>query len=181
MRIGVDVDLTVVDITGDWVNYLNEKSGKSYSLDELRQDYDITRHYPEVENPFEFWSRLDLYDNAEPFWDAKVVLSELALQNEIVFISKVIGHHGHSKEKFINKHFPYNKGIVFTDNKGLVNVDMIVDDRFEFLNQFPENVIKVLMKSQAKQTVEPTCRYRQALGWYTVERYVEEAKHAGRY
>lgn len=147
MRVGVDVDDTVVDVTGgwfDWAHSLVFSKPKLTKCDQLFDPY-ITDQLSKMGlQPLDYWNNERLYDTATPFPDSVRVLKELADQgHEIIFISKVIGNHGESKKRFINRWFPFNSGIVFTDDKYLVNVDVMVDDREYMLNKFPFDVLKL--------------------------------------
>lgn len=152
MRIGIDVDSTVVSLMEDWLNWLNGMSGKAYSYDQVKRSYCMFDHFPEVEQPLKFWEMAGIYDNAEPFEDASLVIEALYRQgHEIVFISKVMGHHPESKTQFLERYFPFNSGIVYTSQKYLVDVDVMIDDRYEFLYPFPSKTKIFLLASDHEQ------------------------------
>lgn len=157
MIIGVDVDNCVVDVIPHWVVWLNEVTGKNYSLEDSGYKYDFfTMYEKELEelgmDGKEWWRFEHIYDNASPIKDSVNALQYLyARGHQIVFISKVIGNHGESKKAFLNNYFPFNSGIIFTDEKGFVNVDVMIDDRNMFLNQFDKSVTKILFETPYTQ------------------------------
>lgn len=178
MRIGVDVDLTVVDLVDDWLAWLNSMTGQSLTKADCNYSYAIGEYFKEDLKkldlcPKDFWRAANIYDLAKPLEGAVPYLQLLHEEGaEIVFISKTMGNHGESKKMFLNRWFPFNSGIVFTDEKGLVDVDVMVDDRIEFLNQFNEKVLKILIKTPYTQTEKPNGTIYQTKNWRAIYQHI---------
>lgn len=171
MKIGVDVDLTVVNLVDDWLSWLNSMTGQSLTKEDCNYDYAIGDYFKEALKPFDlcpkdFWRAGHIYDLAKPIEGSIDYLKLLHKEgNEIIFISKIMGNHAESKKMFLNRYFPFHSGIVFTDEKGLVDVDVMVDDRIEFLNQFSEDVLKILIKTPYKQNIKPRHVVHERSDW----------------
>lgn len=157
MRIAVDVDLTVVDLTKDWVAWLNGLTSRQETIESLGNSYSMGDAYKEDLKkfdlcPMDFWRGGHIYDTALPIYGSAWALKSLSEDHEIIFVSKTMGNHGESKKRFLNRFFPMHSGIVFTDRKNLVDCDIFIDDRAEFLNQMKPAVFKILYPSRLKQT-----------------------------
>lgn len=183
MRIGVDVDNCVVDMIPLWLNWLNKLTGLDRTLHDVGYDYSLGELYREELEPLgvcpmDFWRYEGIYDTSDPISDSVRVLEYLAEEegHEVIFISKVMGNHGESKKRFLNAHFPFHSGIVFTENKGLVNVDVMIDDRNAFLNQFNDNVKKILFWSPYTQCEEIDELTIKANNWVAVGNIILEEK-----
>lgn len=163
MRLGIDVDLTLVDTGSEWWrwlsdcgNYYRERGIFKFKEKEgiSKLDYDLTKYFPDYEercrhNPFGFWKQENLYDWLKPLPHSVVVLKQLVeAGHDIVFISHCHGGHFKSKVDWLKRHFPFadigvKGGFIATKEKYLVNVDVMIDDRIENLLHFPDEVIKV--------------------------------------
>jgi len=137
MRIGIDVDLTIVPTLEKWLKWYEEKTGHKVELPP-GIGYDVNKYLSKHENPYEFWELEDLYDDIEPYKDAKYFIDKLSENHTIVFVSSVFGNHYDSKKRFIEKYFPYAHFIA-TDSKWLVDVDILIDDKIETIDEFYEN------------------------------------------
>jgi len=136
MRIGIDVDLTVAPTLEKWLEWYEQETGHKVELP-AGIGYNVKKYLSEHENPFEFWEKEDLYDDVEPYKDAKEFIEKLSENHEIAFISSVFGKHYDSKKKFIKRFFPYAHFIA-TDSKWLVDVDILIDDKLEIIDEFYE-------------------------------------------
>lgn len=136
MRIGIDIDLTVVDTGVEWLKFLEKKSGRQVQMPK-DAPYNIGHLFPEVSNEdsMSFWNCERLYDEMNPIEGSKGAIARLHEDgHEIIFVSHVIGNHLESKRRFVNFHFPYNIGFIATREKQLVNIDVMIDDRINILN-----------------------------------------------
>ncbi len=89
-----------------------------------------------------FWKQTNLYDDVELFGGVKSVVASLSKFTDIVFISSCVDEHTKSKRDFIERYFPYAR-FVSTYDKGLIDVDVMIDDRNDVLNQFDDSVGKI--------------------------------------
>lgn len=161
MKIGVDVDLTLVDTGSEWWEWLTTiyTSRDFYYLSDTynnhgKLEYDLTKYFTDCSekiegNPFDFWKQDDLYDKLSPLTHSVEVLRQLVeAGHDIVFISYCHGGHFKSKVDWLKKYFPFvdiggKGGFIATKEKHLVNVDAMIDDRIENILYFPDEVIKI--------------------------------------
>ena len=156
--LGVDVDLTVVDTGVSWFNWLNNVCLSNKEMPEGTTEYDLTKYFSEElkgKDGYEYFRHTGVYDTLRPIAGSVDVLTNLSSNYEVVFISQVKGNHSKSKVEFIKRYFPFYSGIVFTKEKHHVAVDIMVDDRVKFLNQFGDDVKKVLFKTNYIQDAIP--------------------------
>ena len=167
-RLGIDVDNVIVRTDIHWNCWLmNMCHAMSSKLPEKDIEYNISEYYPEVVNPMDWWRKENLYDRLHPTSDSVRSIDKLSKYFDIIFISTIKGNHHKSKFNFLKKHFPYMKGFLATKEKGLVDVDIMIEDRATNLDLFPDRVYKVLYKTMYKQD-NPNHGYRAAEGWNEV-------------
>lgn len=160
----VDVDLTVVDSVTPWLNWLNAKTGKNFTAEDLGYDYDLgkhfTQHWPSycTERPISWWRYEGIYDALQPYKGAVEVLRQISHTHQIVFVSHCKGRHMKSKVAFLKRHFPFMSGFLATKQKHFVasmdpKRDIVIDDRNEHLNKFQHrHVIPIKMYTPWTQT-----------------------------
>lgn len=170
MRLGVDVDLTVVDTGREWFNFLKQNSSivvpdyeeylsinkeVSYNLADIFTDMDFQKCV-------DYWRNENLYDNLKPLKDVVQVLEDLKFSKgyEIVFVSTIKGNHHKSKYYFCERNFPFLDGFVATKEKKYAKVDMMVDDRLNVLEPLDKGVIKVLKQTPFIQTTDFVAPYK---------------------
>jgi 5'(3')-deoxyribonucleotidase len=188
-RILIDCDGVLIDSGKLWLRYLMNhyqlKEGffgclptpLPYNLTELFifADEDNERY---LGDGFEYWNNFQLYDNITPRADAISVIPKLKeLGYEVVFCSRVIGNHGMSKEKFLNKWFPNNDGIVFTKDKHLVKCDVFIDDSVVNLNNMYHNNPEVdcyKFRLDYKEPEDPIRDFKVVYNWYTIYDILKE-------
>jgi 5'(3')-deoxyribonucleotidase len=158
MNIGIDIDGVIVNTPNEWVNWIEKVADTSLPL---KLDYNLEKHVPNFKNdcgldPFEFWNNHILYDNLYPIFPCiDVIRNIIASGHKVVFISHTKGEHLSSKFRFLKKHFPFltfgyngNASYIATKEKNLVNVDLMIDDRFYNLKHFNKDVIKIYLKTK---------------------------------
>lgn len=178
MRIGVDVDLCVVDTGILWSKWLEKTCNKSLPEQDT-YDYDLTRYFQrELQDlqldGFEFWRGSDLYDKVLPIKHSAYTLKSLSREHEIVFISALKGNHHKSKVNFIKKFFPFYSAFIGTKEKGYVDVDVMIDDRLDNLHLFNDVVFKILYHTPYRQTKELTDDIKIAYDWQDVKFLVSD-------
>ena len=189
-RIVIDVDGVILDSGKQWLRYLMAhyqlKKGffghlpdpLPYNLTELFIFAEEGNEYYQGDG-FEYWNNYCLYDNLLPREDTLAYIPLIQkLGYEIVFCSRVIGNHGMSKEKFLNKWFPNNDGIVFTESKHLLQCDVFVDDSVTNLNKMisvnPETTC-YKFRQDYYEDVEPTQPFKIVWGWEDIYRRLKES------
>ena len=188
--IGIDFDITCVDTVfcrGGWHDYLNNMSHNKLPLEYFESlseiEYDLHSHYPDLthDEVMSFWHCQHLYQKLHPRADAVKVIPELIkLGFNIVFISHCTGGHYESKVQAAKEWFgvPEEKfAFVSTNRKDMVDVDVMIDDRHNFLNQFKNkpNVIKIKIASKYTQD-EPlgVSLDLETNDWEDILAYIEE-------
>lgn len=166
LNIGIDIDLTVVDTVmseGGWFDYLKRLSKSHLMRDDiLRMEsvpYALGSLFPQLtkEESQHFWRSPRLYDKLLPKDRAvDAVNTFVSMGHNIYFVSHCRPEHYTSKFEFVKKWFNVPKqqfAFISTEEKGALNIDVMIDDRHNFLNQFlmQKNVIKILMKTPYTQ------------------------------
>lgn len=168
MIIGVDVDLTVVNMLDKWVNWYYDETGHEITyFGELR--WNINYLMTEHPDPMSFWKNPNLYDNEPTLPNAKEVLGELSLKHDIIFVSHCMPEHENSKRRFIQENFPFHKGFISTGDKGYVRCDVFIDDSGKMLDKFPDTVDKILFENVLNKGLN----YNR-LDWLGIKNYFKE-------
>lgn len=191
--IGIDFDITSVDTVfcdGGWYDYLNNMSHNKLSKEYLKSlpelEYNLNLHYPDLTEAeaMSFWHDKHLYQRLKPRGDAVNAIRELLWAGyNIVFISHCTGGHYESKVQAAKEWFQF-EGIpekqfafVSTDRKDMVDVDMMIDDRNNFLNQFENKPEVVKIKIASNYTQEEPLRVSIDLEtdcWGEILEFIEE-------
>lgn len=160
-NIGIDVDLTLLDpicCQGGWQDWLEERSSYYYPKGSLTEYY-IASYYPDVEEPLAFWSQENLYRGLQPYKGAKEVVESLAENNNIFFISYCKKGHFGGKVDWIKETFNIPKDkfhFAATKQKHMCAVDVMIDDRADYLIKFNKGVQKIIYKTNYSQNVDTT-------------------------
>lgn len=161
MRIGVDVDLTVVDTAREWYNYLMTKTSLVLpSYDEqiasgVTIEYDYAKIFTDLSRDvcLEYWRPEGIYDGLSPIKDSVEVLQDLKFSKgyDIVFVSTIKGNHHKSKYYFLKKNFPFMDGLIATKEKEYAKVDMLIDDRCSVLQRLIQPTFGIQFKTPFDQ------------------------------
>lgn len=192
--IGIDVDITVVDPIeqkGGWFDWLNSISGNYYESFKVfflkncdqhgKLDYNLSNYFKSVDHleGFAFWQKKNLYQNFTPHEDAVKVINELSKDYNILFISMCQSGHFKSKVQFLKDNFDIPKkhfGFNATHEKHFSKVDLIVDDRNKFLNQFTDATVPKI-KFDSIYTQDEELKVSVDLktdNWYAIHNYIKE-------
>lgn len=170
LRIGIDVDLVMCASDKAWYEWLQSMCGgrlKDVSFEEFihstieledEVDYNLATYFPEPQNravePFDFWRSDSTYDTVKPVKSALESVLELYNSGmyEIVFITHNKGFSSRSKYRWLKRNVPVEFSYIVTKEKYLINVDMMIDDRHNFLNGFDDGVIKYLLETPYVQS-----------------------------
>lgn len=145
----IDVDLCVVDIGTTWLDWLNNMTHKSLTLEDCNYDYDLGKYFKDDLKtyrmcPYDYFRQCGLYDTLKPFDGCVEALRWLKGQGyDIVFVSHIKGNHNKSKHNFLRRWFPFMDGYVATKEKYFVKHDLVIDDRNDHLNKYSSDAIKI--------------------------------------
>lgn len=158
----VDCDLTVCPSDVGWANYLKYFNGfgKVVHRTDGMLEYDLSKMYPTVADPYEYWRTLD-YDQFEPIGGSVETLEALSKYFDIAFISQAKGTHHKNKYYWLKEHFPFNVGVLLTKEKHLMKGSVVahIEDRLEHLQGFDYDQ-RVLFETNYTQTADCKVRYR---------------------
>jgi len=177
----VDCDGVLLPTSKYWWRYLMSHSA-------LKHEYRFTLPTPmpynlselfilgEGDTGFEFFNHFQLYDNLEPREDAVFWLEVLNKYYDIVVVSKCMGNHHQSKVKWIEKYFPYVKGIYCTTTtKAHVLCDVFVDDSVANLNQMcstGRETTLVRFRADYYEPIDPLEHFHICYNWEDVYNYL---------
>lgn len=152
--LGVDCDLTVVRTDVGWWDWLCSKGTITNYPFSGQWPYNLGEVFKELEDPYQYWRELD-YDQFQPIEGSVEALEKLSQYFGIVFISQHKGQHSKSKYYWLQKHFPFNSGVMLTKEKWLMNDSLVgmVDDRLDHLAKFDENK-RILFQTPYTQSFE---------------------------
>ena len=176
----VDVDLTVVDSGWPWLYWMEAVYNTTADYDRMAIDrelhgllnYNLSAYFPnrctQALSPYEYFEDPHLYDKLLPLPGVVDAIYRLwKAGHPIRFVSYCKKGHFSSKVRFLKRHFPFidldsgacGSGFYATKNKAGVSGRYVIDDRHEFLNQFPDDVLKIKFKTQYTQSEEPKVVY----------------------
>ena len=142
MRIVIDVDLCVVDVSQGWLAYLNAYYKQVTDIPDENIEYNLSKYFTVQDHQFahgidglsSYWTWGNLYDYAVPLPYTRDIVNKWIEQgHDIVFVSMVVGNHFESKKLFLEKYFQ-GASFVATSRKDLIPCDVFIDDRNNFLN-----------------------------------------------
>lgn len=192
----IDVDLTFVDSGWPWLEWMEnvyqipadrllmEKDHAQYGL----FNYNLSKYFPtrckQAIEPYEFWEDPHLYDKMVPREGAVEAVRRLhEAGHPIRFVSYCKKGHFSSKVRFLKRHCPFldldngtdGSGFYATKVKAGVAGGVIIDDRNQFLNQFPDDVVKVKFNTPFTQDEEPRTQYDLASNdWNVIAEWLLE-------
>lgn len=180
MKIGVDVDICVVDTGEEWEKWLLS-SCNSYTEQYVKDkqvgvlEYDLSKYFimPYGTDAYDFWRSPSLYQPLTPIENSTEVLLELSKKHEIIFVSAIKGLHASSKFYWIKKHFPFLKGCLFTFEKHYVDVDIMIDDRIKNLNKFSDKTSCIQINTIYTQDENHKRKIHVAENWLEIKNIVE--------
>lgn len=156
----IDIDNTVANLIGSYLNYYNKEFDAKFNLDCLDtfDQYDFAcytsrdreeKSYNEekdkmikIFNSDNFWDRLPLFENA------KEVIHKLSSEWDIYFLTSPSFKSTHffsGRMTWLNNNFPsLAEKVIFSGNKGLFTKNSIlIDDHPDALLQFRGKTIKM--------------------------------------
>ena len=161
MIIGVDFDNTAFYTGKLWERWYKGLVGVD-KVPLKNADYDISTYYKdEIEDSAGalgkdfFFDRKDLYDKQRIFFakDAMYALSQISKMGHKVWIISDCSPINYIAKYIPSKKLLYADRIIRSADKGKYNVDIMIDDRHEYLNQFADKPETILIKYD--------CKYKQ--------------------
>ena len=154
--LGCDVDICICPSDLGWMEYMKYFNGfgKVVHRTDGMLEYDLSKMYPTVKNPYQYWRELD-YSQFEPLEGSVETLKDLSEYFEVVFISQHKGSHSKSKYYWLEEHFPFKTGVILTKEKWLMKGSVVgyIDDRLDHLKGFDFDQ-RVLFNTNYTQSVE---------------------------
>lgn len=184
MRIVIDVDLCVVDISKGWLDYLDAYYKQVTDIPEENIEYNLSKYYTVQDHKFahnidmmcNYWDWTNLYDYAQPLpYTQDVITKWIANGHDVVFVSMVRGGHFQSKKLFIEKYFK-GSSFVATDRKDLIPCDVFIDDRNNFLNMAYAKY-KFKVKTPYTQDVDLIADYTEVCNFNEIQRFLNLTGH----
>jgi 5'(3')-deoxyribonucleotidase len=139
MRIYLDMDGVLADLTSGWIPYLNEMSGKNLTVNEvdmwgIEKVYDIP--FSEARKPLHqpgFWEGLPAYPGVSEFVETLDNMGHEVYIATSPFPSSVCAW---GKKMWVKEHLPFlaPSRVILIHDKHLLRGDMLVDDK-------PENLV----------------------------------------
>lgn len=183
MNIGVDIDMSMVRSDIPWENYLDRHFPKIQDIPDREVEYNLGYYYGESPvglTHMDFWQNNHLYDDLSP---APEVIEALKAFKEaghnLGFISYTKSGHFSSKFRMLNRlpFLDFNNGDSFiaTKEKGFLSgsVDVMIEDRNKFLNQFSDEVIKIKVQTRFKQDEPPRVAYDLVTNnWLEIKNFI---------
>lgn len=186
--LGVDVDLTTLRSDRAWWTWLRSMT-KSYNMPETIDEfidqgnsvsYNIAAHFPDPVNDnvesLDFWRNEGVYDTIEPVDGAVESIKELMNHYNIVFVTHNKGNGGRSKYNNLVRHFGKNNfGQIITKEKYLARIDVLVDDRNDFLNNCAENsIMSIKINTPFRQNVKQHENIISFNKWIDIKNFLVE-------
>jgi 5'(3')-deoxyribonucleotidase len=144
MIIGIDIDDTITKNCDNWFKIFNEKY-KPSNQEPLQISDAYKWHFYDdwdKENRKKLFDALgdeSYYDNLEFFPNAINTISKIVnSDNKVVLISSTYKEYQEAKKNWILEKIPIlsESDIIFTPNKELINVDVMIDDNLDYAKKF---------------------------------------------
>jgi len=159
--LGCDVDICLAPSDKGWMEYMKYFNGfgKVVHRTDGLLEYDLSKMYPTVADPYEYWRTLD-YNQFKPLEGSVEALDALSKYFDIAFISQAKGFHHKSKYYWLDRHFPFKTGVMLTKEKWLMkgSVVAMIDDRLDHLKGFDFDQ-RILFATNYTQSVECDVAY----------------------
>lgn len=134
----IDIDDTIIDTLGAWINYLNEKYNCTVTKEDVKC-WDMSKTYTTLtkEQIYEPFSIADFWKTVKPKQRAAEYIKKLIDDGYRIYLCTST-HFANMQAKYeyaIQKYFPYIdwKDIILTEHKTLVKADYRIDDNSSYL------------------------------------------------
>jgi len=150
MRVAIDMDETLVDLTGPWFDILNKKTGKSFTRDDVNM-YDCEElwgRYLTTKEIFEPFHRPGFWENLPPLPGAIGSVKLLWLYGfDIYVVSSPWRSDNCAWEKtlWVEEHLDFigKSRLILTRHKHLINAHFFVDDHIDMIQSC--NGVRILI------------------------------------
>jgi len=133
MKIGIDLDNVLNNLTREWINTYNLNEGSNIALEDVT-DYNMTSNEGITTNIFKYFND-ELMERLVPLPDSIKVTEQLGQDHELFIITATYPENMKIKMEWLAEHFPHipKRNIIVTSRKEMINIDVLIDDA-------PENV-----------------------------------------
>jgi 5'(3')-deoxyribonucleotidase len=142
MIIGVDVDDTVADLVGEWLELYNNEYSDNVAVNDITT-WDIYNHVKCGKKIYDFLKVPNFYDNVVPIHGAAHGIRSLRnAGHRVIFITSCIfGGNVDGKWKWLvdNKFLDageHSLDFMAVSDKALIKVDLMIDDKTETVKNF---------------------------------------------
>lgn len=184
--LGVDVDLTTLRSDRAWWIWLKHMTMDTTLPDTIDEyvaqgntvNYCISDHFGKPYNDnvdsLDFWRNEGVYDTITPVDGAVKSITSLMEHFNIVFVTHNKGNGGRSKFNNLARHFGKgNFGQIVTKEKYLAKIDVLIDDRNDFLNKCAENgILSIKINTPFVQNTPADYRILEFDFWDEIEEYL---------
>src|SRR5262245_16509043 len=140
-RIAIDMDGVLADVAEQFLRYDEKDFGKRKTWEEIA-GLEERKAFPRCS---EYVYSKGFFRTAPVMKDSQEILRQLNEHYEIFIVSAAMEFPQSLSEKleWLNDHFPFIHWhqIVFCGKKTIVNADIMIDDHFKNLDQFPGTTI----------------------------------------
>lgn len=178
MIIGVDADITFFKSGDAWFKWLCHQTYRSEDyinkVDEPLP-YDLSGFFGlEYEDSMEFWRQPNLYDNMPILEGAIATINTWIIKgHEVGFISYCKSGHFANKCDKLKEIFPDLAFINVTKEKQYSKVDVMIDDRVEYLENFDSSVTKILIQSKYAQNKPIPKDFIVCKDWFEIREFIK--------
>lgn len=133
MTILVDMDDVIEQLVAGWVEYLNKRYGTAVTPADVH-DWNMSKAFPMLTREQVYAAVEDdcLWDLVRPMPGAAEALQKLMNEGHSVYIVTATGYQTlrAKMEKVLFRYFPFItwKQVIITENKHLINGDVLIDD-----------------------------------------------------
>lgn len=146
-KILLDMDEVTVSLFDKWIPWIHEHGDPNLKLEHIR-GWDVADYTEIGKKCYDFFHQEGIFNDLKPLPDAVKIINHLKLDHELVFCTQVPHNtdnkikEKHKEEKIIwcQKHFKWfepTKHIIFSSDKSREDGDILFDDRWKWLAEFP--------------------------------------------
>ena len=173
MKIGIDQDWVLAKLTKKWLIYYNTIFEDDLKAEDLKT-WNLVDHVKDEAKDFvlNFFNIPEFYRDLEVTKDSQRVIEKWQSEGHEIFIVTDPFTKWSMKNKFewLQEHFPFldKKNFIFTGNKGVIDLDVLIDDGVHNCEVFKG--IPILMETPYNKTEN---RFYKAKNWQDLEHIFE--------
>ena len=133
MTILIDMDDVLEQLVKGWVEYINDRFGTHATTNDV-QNWDMSMAFPTLTSEQVYSATTDdaLWDYVQPMPGAQEAVKKLIDDGHDVYVVTATGYETlrAKMEKVLFRYFPYLswKQVIITENKHLIQGDILIDD-----------------------------------------------------